>query len=119
MRHIIEEFTRVAMSFPHIRFILISNNQQIFHLEQGSLKQRIIQLLGNSYNAKVVSVKEETDFMKIYGFTGKPETAKRPEATSIFCKQPFHQKPISQSCGDECLSRNDTARQFSDVCSVY
>ena len=84
MRHIIEEFTRVAMSFPHIRFILISNNQQIFHLEQGSLKQRIIQLLGNSYNAKVVSVKEETDFMKIYGFTGKPETAKKTRGDQYF-----------------------------------
>ncbi|MBK7098501.1 MAG: DNA mismatch repair endonuclease MutL [Sphingobacteriales bacterium] len=84
MRHIIEEFTRVAMSFPHVRYILISNGQQIFHLEQGSLKQRIIQLLGNSYNAKVVSVKEETDFMKIYGFTGKPETAKKTRGDQYF-----------------------------------
>ncbi|HET6993668.1 MAG TPA: DNA mismatch repair endonuclease MutL, partial [Chitinophagaceae bacterium] len=74
MRHIVDEFTRVALSFPHIFFSVIANGQQIFHLESGSLKQRIIQLLGNTYNAKLVSVKEDTDYMNIYGFVGKPET---------------------------------------------
>ncbi|MFT4094664.1 MAG: DNA mismatch repair endonuclease MutL [Niabella sp.] len=77
MRHIVEEFTRVAMSFPHILFTLAANGQQVFHLEKGSLKQRIVQLLGNNYNSKMVAVKEETDYMNIYGFTGKPETAKK------------------------------------------
>ena len=61
----------------HIYFFsLTANNQQIFHLEAGSLKQRILQLLGNTYNTKLVTVKEETDYMNIYGFVGKPETAK-------------------------------------------
>ena len=84
MRHIIDEFTRVALSFPHVFFSLIANGQQIFHLEAGSLKQRIIQLLGNTYNAKLVSVKEETDYMNIYGFVGKPETAKKTRGDQYF-----------------------------------
>jgi len=84
MRHIIDEFTRVALSFPHIFFSLVANGQQIFHLEAGSLKQRIIQLLGNSYSAKLVSVKEETDYMNIYGFVGKPETAKKTRGDQYF-----------------------------------
>src|SRR5829696_2410025 len=66
MRHIVDEFIRVAMAFPHIFFSLTSNGQEVFHLEAGSLKQRIVQLLGNSYSAKLVSVKEETDYMNIY-----------------------------------------------------
>ena len=77
MRHIVDEFTRVALSFPHIFFSLTSNGQQLFHLESGSLKQRIIQLLGNHYNTKLVTVNEETDYLNIYGFVGKPETAKK------------------------------------------
>jgi DNA mismatch repair protein MutL len=77
MRHLVDEFTRVALSFPHIFFSLTSNGQQLFHLEAGSLKQRILQLLGNHYNAKLVTVKEETDYLNIYGFVGKPETAKK------------------------------------------
>src|SRR5687768_990259 len=60
MRHIVDEFMRVALSFPSIFFSLTANGQEVFHLETGSLKQRIIQLLGNSYNARLVTVKEET-----------------------------------------------------------
>ena len=77
LRHIIDEFIRVAMSFPEIFFSLTSNGQEVFHLDKGTLKQRIVQLLGNNYAAKLVSVQEQTDYMNIYGFVGKPETAKK------------------------------------------
>lgn len=84
MRHIVDEFTRVALAFPHIFFSLTANGQQVFHLEPGNLKHRILQLLGHHYNAKLVSVKEETDYMKIYGFTGKPETARKTRGDQYF-----------------------------------
>lgn len=84
MRHIVDEFMRVALAFPHNFFSLTSNGQQLFYLEAGSLKQRIVQLLGSHYNAKVVSVKEETDYMNIYGFIGKPETAKKTRGDQYF-----------------------------------
>ena len=77
MRHIVDEFTRVALAFPHVFFSLNHNGQTLFHLEAGSLKQRIVQLLGNNYSAKLVTVKEETDYMNIHGFVGKPETSKK------------------------------------------
>lgn len=84
MRHIVDEFTRVAMAFPGIFFSLTSNGQEVFHLEAGSLKQRIVQILGSSYNAKLVSVNEETDYMNIYGFVGKPETARKTRGDQYF-----------------------------------
>lgn len=84
MRHIVDEFTRVALAFPHIFFSLISNGQELFHLEAGTLKQRIVQLLGSNYNAKLVTVKEETDYLNIYGFVGKPETAKKTRGDQYF-----------------------------------
>jgi len=77
LRHIIDEFIRVAMAFPEVFFSLTSNGQQFFHLEKGTLKQRIVQILGNNYNAKLVSVQERTDYLDILGFVGKPETAKK------------------------------------------
>jgi DNA mismatch repair protein MutL len=77
LRNIMDEFIRVAMAFPDIFFSLQSNGQEVFHLEKGSFKQRIVQILGNSYNAKLVSVQEETDYLNITGFVGKPETAKK------------------------------------------
>lgn len=84
MRHIVDEFTRVALAFPHVFFSLTANNQQIFHLEAGSIKQRILQLLGNNYNVKLVAVKEETNYMNISGFVGKPETARKTRGDQYF-----------------------------------
>ncbi len=84
LRHIVDEFIRVAMAFPEIFFSLSSNGQQVFHLEKGTLKQRIVQILGNNYNAKLVSVQEHTDYMDIYGFVGKPETAKKTRGDQYF-----------------------------------
>jgi DNA mismatch repair protein MutL len=84
LRHIIDEFIRVAMSFPDVFFSLTSNAQEVFHLERGTLKQRIIQILGNTYNSKLVSVQEKSDYMNIYGFVGKPDTAKKTRGDQYF-----------------------------------
>ena len=77
MRHIIDEFMRVSLAYPDRSFTLTANGQKQFHLDSGSLKQRIIQLLGNNYQTKLVSVSQKTDYLNIYGFIGKPETAKK------------------------------------------
>jgi len=72
------------MSFPEIFFSLTSNEQQVFHLETGSIKQRVLQILGNHYNAKLVAVNEQTDYMNIFGFVGKPEAAKKTRGDQYF-----------------------------------
>ncbi len=77
MRHIVEEFIRVTLAFPSIFFSLTSNGQELMHLEKGSLKQRIVQILGASFASRLVSVQENTDYLNIYGFVGKPDTAKK------------------------------------------
>lgn len=84
LRYIVDEFIRVAMAFPDVFFSLNSNGQEIFHLERGSLKQRIVQILGNNYNAKMVSVDEQTDYLNIRGFVGKPETARKTRGDQYF-----------------------------------
>src|SRR5450432_4079776 len=84
MRHIVDEFIRVALSFPEIRFICISNGQEVFHLEKGTLKQRIVQILGVNYGSKLVSVQEKTDYLNVAGFVGKPDTAKRTRGDQYF-----------------------------------
>jgi DNA mismatch repair protein MutL len=84
MRHIVDEFIRVAMAFPQVQFTLTNNTQQLFYLEKGSLKQRIIAILGQHYNARLVSVKETTDYMDVHGFVGKPETAKKTRGDQFF-----------------------------------
>jgi DNA mismatch repair protein MutL len=84
LKHIIEEFTRVALAFPEIFFSFNNNGQEVFHWEGGSFKQRAIQVLGNHYNAKLVAVGEHTDYLNIAGFVGKPETAKKTRSDQYF-----------------------------------
>ncbi len=84
MRHIVEEFVRIAIAFPHVFFSLTSNGQEVFHLEAGNSKQRIVQILGNGYSAKLVPVSEDTDYMNIAGFIGKPETARKTRGDQYF-----------------------------------
>lgn len=84
MRHITDEFIRVAMAFPHISFSLTANGQEIYHVEGGSLKQRIVHLLGSPYAARLVNVQEHTDYLNIYGFAGKPDAAKKTRGDQYF-----------------------------------
>ncbi len=84
LRHIIDEFIRVAMAFPGVFFSLTSNGQEVFHLESGSLKQRVLQILGSQFNAKLVPVKEETDYLDIHGFIGKPDAARKTRGEQYF-----------------------------------
>lgn len=84
LRHIVDEFIRVTMANPGVFFSFTSNGEEMFHLEKGTLKQRIVQVFGNSYASKLVSVQENTDYLNIYGFAGKPETAKKTRGDQYF-----------------------------------
>ena len=120
MRHIVDEFTRVALAFPQVFFSLTANNQQIFHLEAGNLKQRILQLLGNNYNTKLVTVKEETDYMNIYGFVGKPDTAKKTRGDQyFFVNNRFIKSAYLNHAVMNAYQEMITKDSFPDVCAVY
>ena len=84
LKHIIEEFTRVALAFPEIYFSLSSNGQDVYHWESGNIKQRALQVLGNTYQTKLVTVSEKTDYLTITGFVGKPDTAKKTRSDQYF-----------------------------------
>ncbi len=84
LRHVAEEFIRVAMAFPAVFFSLQSNGQQVFYLEAGNHKQRVVQILGSQYATKLVSVGEATDYMNIFGFIGKPDAAKKTRGDQYF-----------------------------------
>ena len=83
-RHIVDEFTRVALAYPRISFQLWHNGAEQFHLETGNLKTRIVGLLGGSYEKNLVPVEEQTDLLNIQGFIGKPEAATRTRGMQFF-----------------------------------
>ncbi|MFD1771888.1 DNA mismatch repair endonuclease MutL [Sphingobacterium suaedae] len=84
MRHIIDEFQRIALAYPQIFFSLHSDGNEIFHLPAETLKQRIVHLFGSNYNQRLVPVEEETTIIAIKGFIGKPEFAKKTRGEQFF-----------------------------------
>jgi DNA mismatch repair protein MutL len=84
MKHIFDEFQHIALANPEIFLSLHHNNAEIFHLPSGNLRQRIVGIFGNNYNARLVPVGEETDVVSISGFIGKPDTAKKTRGEQFF-----------------------------------
>ncbi|RKD20251.1 DNA mismatch repair protein MutL [Pelobium manganitolerans] len=84
MRHIIDEFQRVALAHPNIFFTLHHDGQEVYHLPATQLKQRIVHLLGNNYNERLVPLDEDTSIIQVRGFIGKPSFAKRTRGEQFF-----------------------------------
>ena len=84
MRHITEEFTRVALANPEIKMQFFHNNNEIFHLSKGNFRQRIVNIIGGKKNETLVPIEEETSVVSIDGFIGKPESAKRTRGEQYF-----------------------------------
>lgn len=84
LRHIIEEFERVALPHYNIHFILYSNNNELFNLPAAGLIQRIMGLFSHNLNQKLVPIEQNTDVVKISGYVGKPETAKKKRGEQYF-----------------------------------
>jgi DNA mismatch repair protein MutL len=75
--HIEEEFIRIALAHPELSFSLYHNDSLCYKLSNGNLKKRIVDLFGKNINDKLIQIDETTDIVKITGFVGKPEGAKK------------------------------------------
>jgi DNA mismatch repair protein MutL len=84
MRHIVDEFQRVALANPGIFFTMHHDGQEVYHLPATALKQRIIHLFGANYNQRLVPVEEDTSIIKLRGFVGKPEFARKTRGEQFF-----------------------------------
>ncbi len=84
MKHIVEEFERVALAHPDISFELDHNGSELFKLKASALRQRIVNVFGAKYNERLVPVKEETAIVSLHGFIGKPEYAKKTRGEQYF-----------------------------------
>jgi DNA mismatch repair protein MutL len=83
-RHIVNEFQRVALAHPTISFQFYHNESEIYNLNAGNLRQRIVAIFGKKTNEKLVPINESTDVVKIIGFVTKPEFAKKKRDEQFF-----------------------------------
>ena len=79
-KHIVEEFTKVALTRPEIGFSLSHNGKDVFVLK----KYRIMDLLGASVTGDVVDVCADTSVVSLRGFVGRPDTARKTLGNQFF-----------------------------------
>lgn len=101
--HIEEEFIRIALAHPEKRLVLNHNEQVVHHLEEASLRKRIVDLFGRAYNDRLVPITEATDIVAFEGFIVKPEFSKKSRGEQYFFvnnrffKDPFFNHAVTQA----------------------
>ena len=84
LRHIFDEFHRVALAHPEVEFKMTHNGAEVFHLPKGPLQKRIVGILGAKAAEKLVPINEETSIVKVGGFIIKPAFAKKTRGQQYF-----------------------------------
>ncbi|MCU4176297.1 DNA mismatch repair endonuclease MutL [Carboxylicivirga sp. N1Y90] len=84
LRHIINEFQRVALANPEIAMSLIHNSVPLFNLPSGNFKQRIVNMMGKQMGDQLIPIETDTVMVNISGFVGKPESARKTMGDQFF-----------------------------------
>lgn len=84
MKHILDEFQRVSLAHPDITFTLYHNDVEVYSLPAGKLSRRIVDIFGKAYREQLASCEEQTPFVNISGYVGKPESAKKGRGEQFF-----------------------------------
>ena len=84
LRHIREEYIRIALAHPGVRFELHVNDKLDLSLTAGNLRQRVIAIFGKKYRDLLVPIEEATDVLSIGGYVGKPEAARKSKVGQFF-----------------------------------
>jgi DNA mismatch repair protein MutL len=94
MKHILEEFQRIALAHPEIAFSLFHNEVEIYDLPPAKLSKRIIDVLDKSLKEHLANCETDTPLIKIKGYVGKPQaSAKRRGDQYFFVNHRFIKSP--------------------------
>ncbi|MDR2954055.1 MAG: DNA mismatch repair endonuclease MutL [Prevotella sp.] len=83
-RNILTEFERIVLVNPQIEFSFFDNDIEVLKYPACSLRQRIVNVIGKNFNQQLISIDIDTSLVKITGFVGKPESARKTRALQYF-----------------------------------
>lgn len=99
------DFKRIALTYPDVAMSLTHNDNLIHSLPTGNIRQRIVNIFGQSINSKLVNLKSETSLAHITGFVGTPESAKKTRGEQYFfvngryMKHPYFNRSVMDAYG--------------------
>jgi DNA mismatch repair protein MutL len=82
--HIISEFQRIVLANPEVEFKLYHNDSEVYLLPKANIRQRIVSVFGKRINQNLITVESNTSIVKIKGFIGKPEYARKKSGEQFF-----------------------------------
>jgi len=84
LKHIIDEFQKIALANSQINLSLFNNNIEIFNLNKSNLSNRIVSIFGKNYREQLIQCDEKFDKIDIKGFIGKPQNSKKTRGEQFF-----------------------------------
>ena len=84
LRHVIDEFHRVALAHPEIKFLFFNNGSELFDLPSSNLRKRLVAIFGNKLDSLLVPIEETTSLARLNGFVLKPSHAKKTRGQQFF-----------------------------------
>ena len=100
LNNITTAFERIALVYPEVSFTLHNNQNELYNLKAGGLRQRIVDIFGKKINQHLLPIDIDTSMCRITGFVGKPESARKKGAHQFFfvngryMKHPYFHKAI-------------------------
>ena len=79
------EFERLALAHPDVAMQLYSNDVCLLNLPAGKFKQRILGVFGRKLDQSLIPVQVDTSLVKLSGYVGSPESARKKGAQQFFC----------------------------------
>ena len=99
-KHIVTEFQKIVLTYPEIAFQLLHNGNLIYQLPVSNLRQRIVNIFGKNINPNLIPLHVDTTLVKLSGFVGSPEYAKKKNndqyffVNKRFMKHPYFHKAV-------------------------
>ena len=117
LSNILTEFERIALVNPEIGLSLWHNEAELYHLSSSQLRQRIVSIFGKKINQELLSLSVDTSMIRISGFVGKPESARKKGARQYFfvngryMRHPYFHRAVMEAYG-QLISPSDQVSYF-------
>ena len=101
--NIVHEFERIALVNPQIHFTLTHGDNLVTDLPVSNLRQRIVNVFGKRIGDQMLEVDVATSLCHLYGFVGKPESARKKGAHQYFfvnnryMRHPYFHKAVQEA----------------------
>lgn len=100
LSNIVKEFEKLALINNEVEFTLMHNGNVMYKLMKGTFRQRIAALMGNNMDQQLLPVNIDTSIVKVQGYIGKPENARKRNALQFlfvngrYMRHPYFHKAI-------------------------